>query len=54
MEGLGDSLLASLSDDDQQSVIEAVEDRLRKEYFTDGSWTADYRRLRVVAVLEND
>jgi trans-aconitate methyltransferase len=54
MEGFGDSLLAQLSDAEQQSVIEGVEDQLREEYFTDGSWTADYRRLRVVAVLKED
>ncbi|MFO7833130.1 MAG: methyltransferase domain-containing protein [Halohasta sp.] len=50
LEGFGDSLLAGLSEADQQSVIEGVEARLREEYFFEGSWTADYRRLRVVAV----
>jgi len=54
MEGFGDSLLASLSADVQQSVIEGVENRLRNEFFTDGSWTADYRRLRIVARLVDD
>jgi len=54
MAGFGDSLLAQLSDADHQSVISGVEDRLREEYFSDGSWTADYRRLRVVAELVDD
>ena len=51
--GFGDSLLADLSAADQQAVIEGVEDRLREEYFAEGSWTADYRRLRVVAVHDD-
>lgn len=54
LEGFGDSLLAGLSEADQQAVIEGVEDRLRDEYFTDGSWTADYRRLRIVSVSKDD
>ena len=54
LEGFGDSLLAGLSEVDQQAVIEGVEDRLRGDYFVDGSWTADYRRLRVVAILKDD
>jgi trans-aconitate methyltransferase len=54
LEGFGDSLLAGLPEADQEVVIEGVEDRLREEYFADGSWTADYRRLRVVAVLKDD
>ena len=54
LEGFGDSLLADLSAADQQAVIEGVEDRLREGYFAGGSWTADYRRLRVVAVLKDD
>jgi len=53
LEGFGDSLLADLSPADQQAVIEGVEDRLREEYFAEGSWTADYRRLRVVAVHDD-
>ena len=53
LEGFGDSLLAGLSAADQQAVIEGVEDRLREDHFADGSWTADYRRLRVVAVHDD-
>ena len=54
MAGFGDSLLAGLSESEQQAAIEGVEDRLREEFFVDGSWTADYRRLRVVAELVDD
>ena len=54
MDGFADSLLAGLSEADQQAVIKGVEDRLRDDYFPDGSWTADYRRLRVVAALVDD
>ena len=52
--GFGDSLLAGLSEADQQAVIEGVEDRLREKFFADGSWTADYRRLRIAAVVTDD
>ncbi|ELY99768.1 type 11 methyltransferase [Natrialba chahannaoensis JCM 10990] len=31
-------------------MIAVVEYRLRDEYFVGGTWIADYRRLRVVAV----
>lgn len=53
----GDSLLSPLSNsnsnsnDERQEVISSVEDRLRDEYFKNDVWVADYRRLRVVAVL---
>ncbi|QLG49030.1 class I SAM-dependent methyltransferase [Natrinema halophilum] len=46
----GDSLLAPIPDDEQPAVISGVEDRLREDHFEDGTWTAEYRRLRVVAV----
>jgi len=54
LEGFGDSLLAGLSEADQQAVIKGVENRLREEYFNAGSWIADYRRLRIVAELVDD
>lgn len=53
MAGFGDSLLAGLSETEQQAVIESVENRLRGDLFSEGSWTADYRRLRVVAVTDD-
>lgn len=47
----GDSFLSPLSDREQREVISAVENRLRQDYFRNGTWIADYRRLRFVAVL---
>lgn len=46
----GDALLAPVEAAERQAVVSAVEDRLRPEQFRDGSWIADYRRLRFVAV----
>ncbi|MFB6172899.1 MAG: methyltransferase domain-containing protein [Haloarculaceae archaeon] len=50
----GDSLLAAVPADDRDAVVSAVEDRLRDELFRDGTWVADYRRLRVVAVADRE
>lgn len=47
----GDGIFAPLSDSEREAVVAGVEDRLRDELFEGGSWVADYRRLRVVAVL---
>jgi len=48
----GDSLFAPLDEREREAVVSAVEDRLRDEHFDPASetWTADYRRLRFVAV----
>ena len=35
---------------DRESLLRAIEERLRPELYRDGSWWADYRRLRVEAV----
>ncbi len=47
----GDSLLAPLSDEEQEAVVATVEDRLRPVLYDadTATWTADYRRLRFVA-----
>jgi hypothetical protein len=45
----GDGLLGPVPEDERDDVIAATEERLRDELFSDGTWTADYRRLRVVA-----
>lgn len=50
----GDSLLSPLSEDERRAVVSNVEDRLRHDQFIDGTWIADYRRLRVVAVLTEE
>ncbi len=48
----GDSLFADVSEEERAAVVAAVEDRLRPDLFDAdaGTWTADYRRLRFVAV----
>jgi len=46
----GDSLLAPIPEEERSAVVSAVEDRLRDDMYQDGTWIADYRRLRVVAV----
>jgi trans-aconitate methyltransferase len=53
LEMFGDSLFEKLSERQERDVIEAVEDCLRPELFDaeTETWTADYRRLRFVAVL---
>lgn len=48
----GDSLLADLDADERAAVVAGVEDRLRPNLFDGETWTADYRRLRFVAVRE--
>jgi len=45
----GDSLLEPIPEAERSEVITAVEDRLRADRYRDGTWFADYRRLRVVA-----
>jgi len=52
LEMFGDRLLGPVPDGERAGVVAAVEDRLREELYDDGVWTADYRRLRFVAVLE--
>lgn len=48
----GEGLLGSVPESERDEVRAAVADRLRGELFEDGTWTADYRRLRFVAVRE--
>jgi SAM-dependent methyltransferase len=46
----GDRLLGPVPDEQRSDAIAGVEDRLRDQLYDDGTWTADYRRLRFVAV----
>lgn len=48
----GDSLLAGPDGAERDEIVRAVEERLRAESFDEksGTWTADYRRLRLEAV----
>jgi trans-aconitate methyltransferase len=50
----GDDLLGPVDGEEREAVIRAVEDRLRETLFENGSWVADYRRLRVLAVAAPD
>ncbi|WP_255151387.1 class I SAM-dependent methyltransferase [Halorarius halobius] len=50
----GDDLLAGVPDDERAAVVAETEHRLRDDLFEDGTWVADYRRLRVVAVATPD
>ncbi|MBL8190833.1 MAG: SAM-dependent methyltransferase, partial [Acidobacteria bacterium] len=42
-------LLAGYSDEEQQAIFAEVKTALRERLFRDGTWFADYRRLRIVA-----
>jgi SAM-dependent methyltransferase len=52
IEMFGDRLLGPVPESERGAVVSAVEDRLREDLYDDGTWTADYRRLRFVAVLD--
>ncbi|MEH2193921.1 MAG: methyltransferase domain-containing protein [Nostoc sp.] len=44
------SFLAGLSDEQQIQVIRVVEKYLKPTLYQQGTWTADYRRIRIVAI----
>ena len=46
----GGSLVAGMPDVGQKEIWRAVAQKLRPQFYRDGGWTLDYRRLRVVAV----
>ena len=46
----GDSLLAGVPDEELESVVAAIASRLEPRLREDGTWYADYRRLRFRAV----
>jgi trans-aconitate methyltransferase len=45
-----DNFLNSVPAEKRDHVIQEVEDRLRPELYRDGTWFADYKRIRIVAV----
>jgi trans-aconitate methyltransferase len=47
----GDAFFEPLDEPEVDDVVAAVEDAVRDDLYRDGSWTADYRRLRFVAAL---
>jgi len=48
----GEALLGAVPEPEREAVRSAAADRLREDLFEDGTWTADYRRLRFVAVRD--
>lgn len=46
------STLAAFSEDTQARILANVEEQLRPTLYKNGTWFADYRRLRVVAVKD--
>jgi Trans-aconitate methyltransferase len=50
LDTFGDHFFGPLSAAERDAVLTDVETELRDELFRDGSWVADYRRLRFVAV----
>jgi trans-aconitate methyltransferase len=54
IEMFADSFLAGVPAEDRDAIARDVEKRLRPTRFRDGTWVADYRRLRVVAWRRND
>ena len=53
IEGFGDRFFTDVPDGVRAEVIRDAEDRLRGELFDGADWTADYRRLRIVAVRKD-
>jgi len=49
LEMFGDSFFASIPEATRRQIVASVEEHLRPALFRDGSWYADYRRLRLVA-----
>jgi len=46
----GDGLLGPVPDEERLAVVAGVEERLRDDFYREGTLTVDHRRLRVVAV----
>ena len=46
----GEKTFGAMPDDVRSQWIERTEQRARTSLFREGSWYADYRRLRIVAV----
>lgn len=47
-----DNVIEPLTPPERELVIQDVESQLRNELFRDGSWFADYRRIRIIAIKE--
>ena len=49
LEMFGDSFFTDIPEPERRQIVSMIEQRLRPSLFRDGSWHADYRRLRIVA-----
>lgn len=49
LEMFGDSFFAGIPETTRKAIVTSIEEQLRPALFRDGSWYADYRRLRLVA-----
>jgi trans-aconitate methyltransferase len=47
-----DGIFRGVSEEVKNSALPQIEERLRATNYRDGSWFADYRRLRIVAIKE--
>lgn len=52
LEVFADNELAAVPETERDGLIYRVEQELKPELFRDGSWFADYKRLRVVAIKQ--
>jgi len=50
--GFADNFIEAVPPDEREAVIESVEELLRPEAYVNGTWFADYRRIRAVAIKE--
>jgi len=53
MQVFANNFLNALPEDAREDCIREVEERLRPELFRDGTWHADYRRIRVRALKDS-
>jgi trans-aconitate methyltransferase len=52
IETFGGEQIRGLSSDERQQFVQRVRDQLYATQFRDGTWIADYRRIRIIAVRE--
>ncbi len=50
LEMFADAFLAGLSADQKIQIIRTVEEHLLPTLYQEGNWTADYRRIRILAI----
>jgi hypothetical protein len=46
------NFLDAVATEDRAAVVEEIHARLRPDFYRDGTWNADYRRIRIVAIKE--